>query len=363
MEVFDRERIQNSHDSLNCSKIMANGSKSFYAASRLFPARLRGPATIIYTYCRLADDLVDKGGTKKTLRSLRERLRRIYSGNPSDQGVDREFARVVLNYGIPIELPLALLEGFEWDLDGRRYETLEELTDYAIRVAGSVGVMISILMGVTDRRVLTSACKLGIAMQFTNIARDVGEDARNSRLYLPESWMKQVDLDPDSWLKHSVENQKIRSLVKRLLDVATSHYQSSSEAILLLPKNCRISIMSARYIYEEIGNELAKNYFDSINYRAHVSFSKKLMLIMKSANDSLISMLLPTSSAAMSSHSFLNSKLSFILDPVTDKFRGKRCSTMPLNFLQRLNWVIELFLKLAERDKYQLVDPRHPPRQ
>jgi len=95
---------------------MAAGSKSFYAASRLFPARLRGAATIIYTYCRLADDLIDKGGTKKTLESLRKRLDRIYRGKPGNEGVDREFAKVVMKYDIPKELPLALLEGFEWDL-------------------------------------------------------------------------------------------------------------------------------------------------------------------------------------------------------------------------------------------------------
>ena len=82
-----------------------------------------------------------------------------------------------------------------------RYDNLDELTDYAARVAGSVGAMISVLMGVRDNRVLAAACKLGIAMQFTNIARDVGEDARNFRLYLPESWIRRVGLDPDSWLK------------------------------------------------------------------------------------------------------------------------------------------------------------------
>ena len=363
MEVRNMNRMKKNYKPLNCNQIMAVGSKSFYAASRLFPARLRSAATIIYTYCRLADDLIDKGGTKKTLESLRKRLDRIYLGKPDDEGVDREFAKVVLNYDIPKELPLALLEGFEWDLNGRRYDSLEDLTDYAARVAGSVGAMISILMGVRDNQVLAAACKLGIAMQFTNIARDVGEDARNSRLYLPESWMRQVGLDPDTWLEKPVDDIRIRSLVKKLLEKASSYYQVSAEAIFLLPKDCRLSILSARYIYEEIGNELKKHSFNSINYRAHVSLSKKLLLIVKSANNTVQSMFLPYFKKEFRDKSPLQSNLYFMLNPIGNKFRGKRCSTRPLNFLQRLEWVIGLLLKQAERDKYQLVDSRHPPRQ
>ena len=363
MEVRNMNQMQKAYKPLNCSQIMAAGSKSFYAASRLFPARLRGAATIIYTYCRLADDLIDKGGTKKTLESLRKRLDRIYLGKPANEGVDREFAKVVMKYDIPKELPLALLEGFEWDLDGKRYDNLEELTDYAARVAGSVGAMISVLMGVRDSRVLAAACKLGIAMQLTNIARDVGEDARNSRLYLPESWMRQVGLDPNTWLEKPVDDIRIRSLIKKLLEQASSYYQVSAEAIFLLPKDCRVSILSARYIYEEIGNVLKKHSFNSINHRAHVSLSKKLLLIIKSANQAVQSMLIPNFKKEFSDKSPLRGNLYFMLNPIGNKFRGRRCSTRPLNFLQRLDWVIDLLLKQAERDKYQLVDSRHPPRQ
>ena len=94
-----------------------------------------------------------------------------------------------------------------------------------------------------------------------------------------------------------------------------------------------------------------------------VSFLRKLLLIIKSGNDTIISMLLPSKNLTLSKSSFLNSNLSFMLDPISDKFRGRRCSTQPLNFLQRLDWVIDLLLKQAERDKYQLVDSRHSPRQ
>jgi 15-cis-phytoene synthase len=104
---------------------------------------------------------------------------------------------------LPRELPAALLEGFAWDAAGRYYETIDELHDYCARVAGSVGAMMALIMGVKNKQVLARACELGNAMQLTNIARDVGEDARNGRLYLPRSWMREAGIDPQAWLARS----------------------------------------------------------------------------------------------------------------------------------------------------------------
>ncbi len=94
----------------------------------------------------------------------------------------------------------ALLEGFAWDAAGRRYDTLDDLLDYAARVAGAVGAMMAVLMGVRDPALLARACDLGVAMQLTNIARDVGEDARAGRLYLPLAWLREAGIDPDAFL-------------------------------------------------------------------------------------------------------------------------------------------------------------------
>ena len=123
-------------------------------------------------------------------------------------------------------------------------------------------------------------------------------------------------------VRKPVDDIRIRSLIKKLLEKASSHYQASAEAIFLLPKDCRVSILSARYIYEEIGNELKKHSFNSINYRAHVSLSKKLLLIMTSANDAIQSMLLPYFKKEFSDKSSLQSNLYFMLNPIGNKFRG-----------------------------------------
>src|SRR5262249_9002311 len=161
------------------------------AAARLLPARVRNPAVVLYAFCRTADDAIDTLGGEAvavSLANLRARLALIYAGQPPATPVDRAFSRLVRRYDLPRALPEALLEGFAWDAAGRRYANMAELRAYAVRVAGTVGVMMALLMDVRSAECLDAAVQLGVAMQFSNIARDVGEDARVGRLYLPLTW-------------------------------------------------------------------------------------------------------------------------------------------------------------------------------
>jgi phytoene synthase len=116
-------------------------------------------------------------------------------------------------------------------------------------------------------------------MQLTNIARDVGEDARNGRLYLPRSWMREAGIDPDAWLKDPVFSEALGSVVSRLLKTADAMYQRSIAGVAGLPRNCRAAISAARLIYCEIGREVERRGMNSINHRAVVPFSKKLLLM------------------------------------------------------------------------------------
>eukprot|EP01037_Dinobryon_pediforme_P021714 gene21714-22658_t len=128
--------------------------------------------------------------------SADSRLARARDGRPLPFPADRAMADLMRTYAIPREVPEALLEGLGWDTDGRRYETLDDLLAYATRVAGTVGIMMTLLMGVREPEALARACDLGCAMQLTNIARDVGEDARAGRLYLPHTWLREQGIDP-----------------------------------------------------------------------------------------------------------------------------------------------------------------------
>ncbi len=189
------------YDLQACRALMRGGSKTFFAASLLLPSRVRAPASALYAFCRLADDEIDLGDEPhQAMRGLSLRLDHIYAGRPQAIDADRALASVVHRFAIPRELLDALLDGFLWDADGRHYETLEDVQAYGARVAGTVGAMMALVMGARDPAALARACELGVAMQLTNIARDVGEDARNGRLYLPRRWLREAGIDPQAWL-------------------------------------------------------------------------------------------------------------------------------------------------------------------
>ncbi len=210
-------------DHAECRAAIREGSRSFYAASRLLPAAIRKGAFGLYAFCRLSDDAVDLGaGSTDALERLRDRLERVAEGRPLPHPADRAMADLMRRYAIPRAIPEALLEGLTWDAEGRTYETLEDLFDYAARVAGTVGVMMTLMMGERSPEALARACDLGVAMQLTNIARDVGEDARLGRLYLPRQWLSEMGIDCKSWLADPVPSDAIRVAVARLLDAAAN---------------------------------------------------------------------------------------------------------------------------------------------
>jgi phytoene synthase len=273
----------NDADFAACGELLRNGSKSFAAASRLLPRRVRLPATVLYAFCRVADDLIDAdpGATEASVDALRERLRRVYAGRPDDDPVDRALAVVVERERVPIALPEALLEGLGWDAAGRRYETLDDLYAYAARVAGTVGAMMTVVMGSRSKDVLARACDLGVAMQLTNISRDVGEDARLGRIYLPLAWMREAGVDPDGWLSRPVADARTRAVVARLLTAAEGLYEKADAGIAALPPDCRVAIRAASLIYSDIGQRIARAGFDSVTRRAFVPSSRKLWLVLR----------------------------------------------------------------------------------
>jgi phytoene synthase len=269
-----------SRDLQACIAMMQGGSKTFFAASRLLPLRVRVASIALYAFCRVADDLVDEGGdAQANLQILQQRLDLIYAGAPSDSVEDQALAIVVQQVQLPRVLLDALLEGFAWDAAGRRYDTLEDLHGYCARVAGTVGAMMCWIMGSRSERTLARACELGVAMQLTNIARDVGEDARNGRLYLPQSWLLEAGIDMQAWLAQPESNAGIQSVTERLLGEADHLYAQAQGGIAELPPDCRAAILAASTIYGEIGQQLRREGLDSITHRTVVSTRRKLALL------------------------------------------------------------------------------------
>jgi phytoene synthase len=245
---------------------------------------MRTASIALYAFCRVADDLVDNcaaegRSVQQSLNQLRERLDAIYAGHPQAWVEDRALAAVVQQYQLPRELLDALLEGFSWDGSARTYETLEDVQAYAARVAGSVGAMMCWLMGVRSADALARACELGVAMQLTNIARDVGEDARNARLYLPRQWLREAGVDIELWLTDPVCTPALKNVIERLLCEADRLYLQSTQGIASLPRDCRSAIMAARLIYAEIGEQLRRDGLNPVQHRAVVATSRKLSLL------------------------------------------------------------------------------------
>ncbi|HUN91882.1 MAG TPA: phytoene/squalene synthase family protein [Burkholderiaceae bacterium] len=263
-----------------CRRMLAGGSRTFFAASWVLPPDVARAATALYAFCRVADDAVDvDAGGAAAVEALRERLDAAYAGRPCDVVADRAFAAVAARYAIPRALPEALLEGFAWDVERRQYDDMPALLDYAARVAGTVGAMMALIMGVRDRAALARACDLGVAMQLTNIARDVGADACLGRLYLPRDWMREAGIDPDAWMRTPHFVPALGSVIARVLEVAESRYRRAADGIARLPRACRPGIHAARLLYAEIGREVERNRGDSVHRRAVVPGRRKLRLL------------------------------------------------------------------------------------
>ncbi|MCR9270348.1 MAG: phytoene/squalene synthase family protein [Hyphomonadaceae bacterium] len=322
----------------HCRRVIKAGSKSFHFASLLLPTNVRQAAYATYAFCRFADDEIDLGDDPvAALKGLSDRLDHIYAGTPYDSAIDRAFSHVVRVFALPRELPDALLEGMLWDTENRRYETFEDILDYAARVAGSVGAMMTVLMGNRSPEAVARACDLGLAMQLTNIARDVGEDARAGRLYLPLEWLDAEGIKPDVFLKRPTYNAAIRRIVKRLLDAADPFYARGLSGVSLLPEECQTSIRAAGSIYREIGVELRRLDYNSIQHRAVVSKTRKIKLLIKAARES----------SAPSSADAAAAATQYLVSAVTAKESTGKAPIPPT----RINWLIDLFMRLERQER------------
>lgn len=340
-------------DIATCRALLKGGSRTFFAASLVLPRKVADPAIALYAFCRLADDAVDLGNNRTAaVERLRDRLDRAYRGQPMNVPADRGFAEVVSAFCIPRELPEALLDGLAWDAQGRRYATLPDLYAYAARVAGAVGAMMTLVMGQRSPEIVARACDLGVAMQLTNIARDVGEDARVGRLYLPLAWLREAGLDPDAWLARPVFNAAIAAIVQRLLDTADALYARAAFGIENLPRACRPGIYAARALYAEIGRELERGGLDSISRRAVVPARRKLTLLARTMASPNVEWLPARSLAPIAQLD----ETRFLIEavaaaPLRETVRPARPKVRPVE--DRVVWVIDLFARLERRDQLQ----------
>ncbi len=244
------------------------GSKSFAAAARLFDPATRDSARLFYAWCRHCDDVIDgqagglgrverDGTPAERLAMLERRTRDALAGVPQDDPAFAAFARVAAQHRIPERLPLDILDGFRMDVEERDYQTLDDLLAYCYGVAGAVGVTMAIVMGVDpeDRAVLDRACDLGLAFQLTNIARDVMDDARIGRVYLPADLFRRDAVGPD-FILDPANRRAVVEATHALLELAERYYASARVGIARLPWRSAWAIATALRVYREIGRRV-----------------------------------------------------------------------------------------------------------
>jgi len=222
-----------------CRWMIKKGSKSFSLAAKLFDPETRDAAFFLYGWCRYCDDQIDETGKTenqeelaKGVKALKENTTAAFSFAPQREPVFVALQYIVHRYGIPAHYALELIEGMAMDARGTRYGTLKELLLYCYRVAGTVGLMMSHVMGLRDECALKHAADLGIAMQLTNVARDIIEDAAMGRIYLPLNWLQEAQI-PAAEVAAPEYREKLAMLSLRLLREAGDYYRSGDTGLVV----------------------------------------------------------------------------------------------------------------------------------
>jgi len=284
MQVFDT--IPNKSDEKACEASIKKGSLSFSLASMLLSLKHRSAIHALYSWCRWCDNTIDdipkkepKERKKAAIAQLRLDTDAALTGQyAKDNFVFRSLQQMTATYKIPKRYFHDLIDGMEMDIDKHRYESADELRLYCYRVAGVVGLMFSHIVGLRDSSALKYAVDLGIAMQLTNIARDINEDFLMGRVYLPKEWLSPAGISSENLL---ASEQKVWPVIVRLLTEANQYYQSGDIGIKHLPWKAALAAKAARNIYAEIGRKILATGPTYIRHRTVVSGPKKFLLLLK----------------------------------------------------------------------------------
>ncbi|SHJ19769.1 phytoene synthase [Aureimonas altamirensis DSM 21988] len=262
------------------------GSASFAAAARMFDRQTRLSVVLLYAWCRHCDDVIDGQSLgSRTLQTDGEGLERLaglmretaaaLDGAP-DGPAFAGLALVASRHELAREDLYEHLEGFGMDVRGERYETLAQLLVYCHRVAGVVGLMMARIMGITDTPTLARAADLGLAFQLTNIARDIVDDAKAGRVYVPLDWIVEEGLSPDD-LGDPAHAEAVARLRRRLVLAAEPYYASARAGIDRLPRRSALAIAAAHGIYRRIGLKLVADAAMPYNHRVSTTRGEKLV--------------------------------------------------------------------------------------
>lgn len=276
----------------HCRAITRYYAKTFYMATRFLPNEKQRSIFAIYGLCRYLDNLVDEtvdlmhhteidiSEVDDKLNEFSDKLIGVYNGKLSDDPILLAFSDTLRRYHIPIELPFELMEGVRMDLVKNRFESFKELYDYSYKVASVVGLMTSRVFGYSDEKALDYAIDLGIAMQLTNILRDIGEDLERNRIYIPQNELKMFEIN-ESELFNGIKSEKFVELMKFQIKRAREYYSLADIGIKMLDRDSRLPVYLARYNYSRILDKIEENEYGVFNERAYLSKMEKFSILPK----------------------------------------------------------------------------------
>ena len=277
-----------------CRQITAEYAKTFYLGTLLMPKEKSKAIWAIYAWCRLTDELVDgtkaRYTTKETLAAWEQQLESVFAGYPIDD-TDVALVDTIQNYPMGIQPFRDMIAGQHMDLTRNRYQTFEELKLYCYRVAGTVGLMSNAVLGIkTDSHGVPwekqkpiyvpteEAIALGMAMQLTNILRDVGEDLQRDRIYLPIEDLHTFNYTEQD-LMAGVIDERWKAIMKFQIKRAREYYKQAENGIRYLIRDSRLPVWASLMLYQGILSEIEANNYDVFNKRAFVSKSKKTLAL------------------------------------------------------------------------------------
>lgn len=293
-----------------CRRVTRTHAKSFYFCAHFLPREKRRAIFAVYAMCRSVDDAIDRAeavGESARLEAIsvwQSRLHDVYieSSMANEQKREENFYRVarhnatdainsrptedrelvltawrdlLKSYKIRVELPLEIMRGVLMDTHTNRYESWDELRVYCYRVASVVGLISAEIFGYTRPETLRYAESLGLAMQLTNILRDVGEDASMNRVYLPQEDLRRFDVAEDE-LRAGTTSERFRSLMKFEIERARGFYREAERGIPLLEADTRFTVLLAARLYARILDQIERQNYNVFANRAHLSFAGKL---------------------------------------------------------------------------------------
>lgn len=261
-------------------EVLSTHARSFRWASKFLPDRSRDDAAVVYAFCRLVDDLADEAVDLERANVELDLVEEELEGVRDPRPLVAAFLEVATRRGMDVRSARELIEGVRSDLGTVRFESDADLLRYCYRVAGTVGLMMCSILGVEDSTGHPHAIDLGVAMQLTNICRDVREDGVRGRTYLPARRLRAAGVEPEEVLDGTADRAAVAIVVRDLLALAEQYYLSADYGMRYIPARSRLAIVVASRLYRGIGVKLWRRYDgDAMRGRTWVTGPGKALLV------------------------------------------------------------------------------------